>query len=60
MEITNLGGPDWRVHPENNAVATMPVVSLGNGTQRVKPTTVSVVTPPATTGAPGWRPSRAD
>lgn len=39
----------------------MPVVGLGNGNQRVKPTQAAVVTPPITTGSdPSWRPNRAD
>lgn len=56
-----LGATGWRVHPENIAVVDMPVASLGDSSRLVSPTTVSVVTPPATTGAdPSWRPRRAD
>ncbi|WP_137146928.1 hypothetical protein [Mycolicibacterium sp. CR10] len=53
--------PGWRTsHANNSATTDMAVADLGDPSWRARPRpTASVVTPPATTGTPGWRPSRA-
>lgn len=52
-------GSDWRASRSNRGSTAAPTADLGDPSWRVQRPNDAFTEPPATTGAPGWRPSRA-
>lgn len=55
---SGLDTTEWRAS-RPNVTAAPSTADLGEGWREQRPN-VAVVTPPASTGAPGWRPTRVN